>query len=146
VVAYGRALDVVSSTVESSNAANPKFLLKDFIEVRGGHVGTIEARLVGEALFKAELDPVEDAVGGRGLRRSPWIRGRASDGLVLTARGFGNCRDRVHTAASGDATFRFLSLPAMVDAATVNESIVHGVAVAFPDGHRYQEYRRICGI
>jgi hypothetical protein len=75
-----------------------------------------------------------------------FLRGRASDGLVLTARGFGNCRDRVHTAASGDATFRFLSLPAMVDAATVNESIVHGVAVAFPDGHRYQEYRRICGI
>jgi hypothetical protein len=35
-------------------------LLKDLTEVRGGHVGTAEARLVGEAICKAKLDPAED--------------------------------------------------------------------------------------
>jgi hypothetical protein len=35
----------------------------------------------------------------------------------------------------------------MVDAVTVNDSLaqVRGIAVAFSCGHRYQEYRRICG-
>jgi hypothetical protein len=62
VVAYGRALDAASTAFESLDWMPLFFkfdLLKEFTEIRGGHVGTAEPRLLGKLKRQAEMDPAE---------------------------------------------------------------------------------------